>query len=216
MTVEFPHLMRLLERNQFDTIYHEHFSYFSFLTAERVFANHGITLFDVEEIDTHGGSLRLYGRHAEDPSKPVTPRVEALRQREIEEGFDRVERYLSFGEQVAATKRELLGFLIEQKGRGKSLVAYGAAAKGNTLLNYCGVGTDFLDYIVDRSPHKQGLYLPGSRIAIHPPERLRETKPDFVLILAWNLKDEVMESMRFVRDWGGRFVVPIPRIAVFE
>jgi SAM-dependent methyltransferase len=216
VTVEFPHLMRLMERNQFDTIYHEHFSYFSFLSAERVFARHGITLFDVEEIDTHGGSLRLYGRHAQDVSKPVDPRVEALRQREIAEGFDRVERYLSFAEQVAATKRELLGFLIEQKGRGKSLVAYGAAAKGNTLLNYCGVGTDLLDYVVDRSPHKQGLYLPGSRIPIHPPERLRETKPDFVVILAWNLKDEIMESVRFVRDWGGRFVVPIPRIAVFE
>jgi hypothetical protein len=212
MTVEFPHLMRMMERNQFDTIYHEHFSYFSFLSAERVFARHGITLFDVEEIATHGGSLRLYGRHTEDASKPVGPRVEALRQREIAEGFDRVERYLSFGEQVAATKRELLGFLIEQRSQGKSIVGYGAAAKANTLLNYCGVGRDFLDYTVDRSPHKQGLYLPGSRIPILPPEHMRETKPDYVLILAWNLKDEIVRSMSFVRDWGGQFVVPIPRV----
>ena len=216
VTVEFPHLMRLMEHNQFDTIYHEHFSYFSFLTVERIFATHGLTLFDVEEIDTHGGSLRIYARHAQDDSKPVGPRVEALRAREISDGFDQVERYTSFAERVAATKRALLAFLIEQKEQGKQIAAYGAAAKGNTLLNYCGIGPDFLDYIVDRSPHKQGQYLPGSRIPIVSADRLEETKPDFVLILAWNLKDEVMESMRFVREWGGRFVVPIPRIAVYE
>jgi len=216
MTVEFPHLMRLLDLNEFDTIYHEHFSYFSLLVAERIFATHGIVVFDVEELDIHGGSLRLYGRHREDTSKPVTPRVEALRAREIERGLDRVETYLPFAEQVARTKRELLTFLIEKKSQGKQLVAYGAPAKGNTLLNYCGVGPDLLDYTVDRSPHKQGCYLPGSRIPIHGPERLRETQPDYVLILAWNLKQEIVESMRFVREWGGRFVVPIPRVALVE
>ena len=216
MTVEFPHLMRLLEENQFDTIYHEHFSYFSFLTAERILAKHGIVVFDVEEIDTHGGSLRVYGRHDEDGSKPVGPRVEELRTREISKGLDRIETYLCFADRVAHTQREFLALLIDQKNQGKSMVAYGAAAKGNTLLNYCGIGTDFFDYIVDRSPHKQGLFLPGSRIPILAPERIRETRPDYVVILAWNLKDEVMESLRDVRGWGGRFVVPIPRIQVFE
>jgi 2-polyprenyl-3-methyl-5-hydroxy-6-metoxy-1,4-benzoquinol methylase len=216
VTVEFPHLMRLMEHNQFDTIYHEHFSYFSFLVVERIFATHGLVLFDVEEIPTHGGSLRIFARHAEDVSKPVSGRVEGLRAREIADGFDRVERYTDFGAQVAATKRALLAFLIEQKEQGRQIVGYGAAAKGNTLLNYCGIGPDFLDYVVDRSPHKQNQYLPGSRIPVVPAERLAETKPDFVLILAWNLKDEVMESMRHVREWGGRFVVPIPRIATYE
>lgn len=216
VTVEFPHLMRLLEKNQFDTIYHEHFSYFSFLTVERVFARHGIVVFDVEEVDTHGGSLRVYGRHEEDASKPVGPRVEELREREISKGLDRVETYLGFQEEVERTKREFLTFLIDQKNRGKCIVAYGAAAKGNTLLNYCGVGTDFIDYIVDRSPHKQGLYLPGSHIPIRAPEHILETRPDCVIILAWNLKEEIMESMSEVREWGGRFAVPIPRIEVFE
>ncbi len=216
ITIEVPHLMRLVERNQFDTIYHEHFSYFSLLVLERIFASHDLAVFDVDEIDTHGGSLRIYARHAADDSKPVHAGVAELRGREIADGFDRVDRHTSFGEQVAATKRALLSFLVEAKGQGRSIVAYGAAAKGNTLLNYCGVGTDFVDYIVDRSPHKQGLYLPGSRIPILGPEKIAETRPDYVLILAWNLKDEVMESMRHVREWGGRFVVPIPRVAVFE
>ena len=214
ITMEFPHLMQLMAHNQFDTIYHEHFSYFSFLAVEKVFARHGLTLFDVEEWPTHGGSLRIYGRHAEDAAKPVGPRVEALRGREIKAGFGSLDHYRSFGEQVGATKRQLLDFLIRAKNEGKRIVGYGAPAKGNTLLNYCGIRTDFLDYTVDRSPHKAGQYLPGSHIPIFPPDRIRETRPDYVLILPWNLKEEIMKQMAHIREWGGRFVVPIPRVEV--
>jgi SAM-dependent methyltransferase len=214
ITMEFPHLMRLMAENQFDTIYHEHFSYFSFSTVERVFASHGLTLFDVEELPTHGGSLRIYGRHADDDGKPVSERAVELRAREEGAGFGRLEHYLAFGEQVKETKRKLLTFLIDAKRRGKSIVGYGAPAKGNTLLNYCGVRSDFIDYTVDRSPHKQGHFLPGTHIPIHDPERIRETKPDYVLILPWNLKDEVMQKAGYVREWGGQFVIPIPEVTV--
>ena len=216
VTMEFPHLLRLMERNQFDTIYHEHFSYLSLTTVERVFARHELTLFDVEELPTHGGSIRVYARHAEDETKPVGPRVAAMRRTEADAGFGDLRTYGRFGEQVKQTKRKLLSFLIDAKQRGKSVVGYGAPGKGNTLLNYCGVRTDFLDYTVDRSPHKQGNYLPGSRIPIHAPEKINETKPDYVLILPWNLKDEIMRQMAHVRDWGGRFVVPIPEVIVYE
>ncbi len=215
VTIEFPHLQRLMDENQFDTIYHEHFSYFSFSTAERICAAHGLTLFDVDELPTHGGSLRIYARHAADTSRPVTERAHALRAREEAGGFSRLERYASFTEQVHETKRRLLDFLIAAKRQGKSIVGYGAPGKGNTLLNYCGIRTDFLDYTVDRNPYKHGKYTPGTHVPIHPPERIAETRPDYVLILPWNLKDEIMEQMAGIRAWGGQFVVPIPDVKVY-
>jgi SAM-dependent methyltransferase len=214
ITMEFPHVVRLMESNQFDTIYHEHFSYFSFVTVERVFAAHGLTLFDVEEIPTHGGSLRIYGRHAEDASRPVEPAIEALRTREQRAGITRMETYAAFQEHVKATKRRLLDFLIRAKREEKSVVGYGAPGKGNTLLNYCGIRTDFVDYTVDRNPYKHFKYLPGTHIPIFPPERIRETRPDYVLILPWNLKDEIVAQLSYIREWGGRFVVPIPEVEV--
>jgi len=216
ITIEFPHLMRLMAESQFDTIYHEHFSYFSFLSAERIFAAQGLVLFDVEELPTHGGSLRVYARHAEDASKPVTARAEELRRREVEAGLLRLETYAHFGEQVKETKRKLLAFLIEAKRQGKSVVGYGAPGKGNTLLNYCGIRTDFIDFTVDRSTYKQGKFLPGTRIPIHHPDRIREARPDYVLILPWNFKDEIVAQMAGIRDWGGRFVVPIPEVRVLD
>lgn len=214
ITMEFPHLLRLMLENQFDTIYHEHFSYFSFLTVEKVFARHGLTLFDVDELPTHGGSLRIYARHAEDGSKPDGERMEDLKRRERGAGLERLETYAGFAEQVKETKRNLLEFLIAVKRAGKTVAGYGAPAKGNTLLNYCGIRTDFLDYTVDRSPHKQGKFLPGTHIPVFHPDHIRETRPDYLLILPWNIKDEVMEQMAFVREWGGRFVVPIPKVEV--
>ncbi len=215
VTIEFPHLMRLMEENQFDTIYHEHFSYFSFITAEKIFAAHGLVLFDVEEIPTHGGSLRIYARHAEDESRPVCERVRELRDRELQAGFSRLETYSTFGEKVHETKRKLLEFLIAAKRDGKSIVGYGAPGKGNTLLNFCGIRTDFIDYTVDRNTYKQGKFLPGTHIPIHHPDRIRETKPDYVMILPWNFKDEIMSQIAYIREWGGRFVVPIPEVRVW-
>ena len=215
ITMEFPHLLQLMQYNQFDTIYHEHFSYFSFLAVEQVFARHGMRLFDVEELSTHGGSLRIYACHDQDISKPVSARAEALKAREGAEGFGQLNHYLSFGPQVEETKRKLLAFLISAKDRKKHVVGYGAPAKGNTLLNYCGVRTDLLDYTVDRSPHKQGHYLPGVHLPIYAPERIRETRPAYVLILPWNLREEVMQQMAFIREWGGSFVVPIPEVKVY-
>ncbi len=215
ITMEFPHLLKLMQENQFDTIYHEHFSYFSFLTVEKVFAAHGLTLFDVEELPTHGGSLRIHGRPAEDASRPVTSAVEGLRSREKAAGLTELATYRKFEDQVRLTKRNLLEFLIEAKRAGKTIVGYGAAAKGNTLLNYCGIRSDFIDYVVDRNPHKQGLYLPGSHLAIHDPEKIRETKPDYLLILPWNLRTEVADQCSFIREWGGKFVVPIPGVEIF-
>jgi hypothetical protein len=216
VTIEFPHLLRLMQENQFDTIYHEHFSYFSLLTAERLFERHDLVLFDVEELSTHGGSLRIYGRHRDDASKPVTARVTGLRCREETAGLTRMETYGQFGEQVQRTKWQLLDFLIGARRDGKSVVGYGAPGKGNTLLNYCGIRTDFLAYTVDKNPYKQGKYTPGTRIPIFAPERIFETKPDFVLILPWNFKDEIVRQMAGIRDWGGRFVVPIPEARVLE
>lgn len=215
ITMEFPHLMRLMEQNQFDTIYHEHFSYLSFFTVEKVFAAHGLTLFDVEELFTHGGSLRIYARHAEDSSKPVGPRVAELRTREEAAGFARLETYSRFAEQVKETKRKLLEFLIHAKQSRKKIVGYGAPGKGNTLLNYCAIRTDFLDYTVDRSPHKQGKFCPGTRIPIYSPDRIRETRPDYLLILPWNLKDEIIQQTAYIREWGGQFVVPIPEVTIY-
>ncbi|MDF0672722.1 MAG: class I SAM-dependent methyltransferase [Nitrospira sp.] len=216
VTIEFPHLMRLMHENQFDTIYHEHFFYFSLMSAERVFAAHGLALFDVEELPTHGGSLRIYGRHADDETQPVTERYWELMRREKEVGFDRVETYALFGEQVKETKRKLLEFLIEAKRKGKTIAGYGAPGKGNTLLNYCGIRQDFIDFTVDRNTYKQGKYLPGTRIPIFAPEKIRETKPDYVLILPWNFKDEIMDQVSYIREWGGQFVVPIPEVRVYS
>jgi SAM-dependent methyltransferase len=210
ITMEFPHLLRLVDEVQFDTIYHEHFSYFSFTTVRRAFDAHGLVLFDVEELPTHGGSLRIYARHREDESKPVSARVDELLAREREAGYERLETYLGFSERVRTAKRRLLAFLVEAKDRGASIVGYGAPAKGNTLLNYCGIGTDFVDYTVDRNPHKQGKLLPGSRVPIRAPEEIARTKPDLVLILPWNIHREVIAQMAQIRNWGGRFVVPVP------
>jgi SAM-dependent methyltransferase len=215
-TGEIQHLMRLMESNQFDTIYHEHFCYHTFVTLEKIFAAHGLTLFDVEEVPTHGGSLRVYARHVEDQSKPVGDRAIELRDREIAAGFTTIERYTNFDEQVRETKRKLLDFLIKAKREGKTVAGYGAPGKGNTLLNYCGIRADFLDYTVDRNPYKHGKFLPGTHIPIYPPTKIEETKPDYVLILPWNFKDEIMTQMRGIRDWGGQFVVPIPEIMVYD
>lgn len=216
ITMEFPHLQRLIEGNQFDTIYHEHFSYLSFTTVEQVFAAHGLVLFDVEELPTHGGSLRIFARHAAHTALPVGPAVAALRQRELELGYRGLERYRGFGQQVQRTKHELLAFLIEAKRQGKRIVGYGAPGKGNTLLNYCGIRTDFLDFTVDANPYKQGKYTPGTRIPILAPEALRQARPDYVLILPWNLQEEIRAQAAYIREWGGRFVVPIPSVKVFE
>lgn len=215
ITMEFPHLEKLMKDNQFDTIYHEHFSYFSFTTVEQVFAKHGLTIFDVKELPTHGGSLRIYARHVENNLREVSDSVKRLRDREKNNGFTMLDIYRDFGEKVRETKRKLLDYLIRLKREGKHIVGYGAPAKGNTLLNYCGIRTDFIDYTVDISPHKQGLYLPGTHIPVHPPDRIEETRPDYILILPWNLKDEIMQQVSYIRDWEGRFIVPIPEVTLY-
>jgi hypothetical protein len=215
ITMEFPHLFRLMAENQFDTIYHEHFSYLSFYSVRRVFASSGLTLFDVEELPTHGGSLRIFARHEEDSSKPVSARATELYERELRDGVNRIEAYAPFAERVKETKRATLEFLIEAKRAGKTVAGYGAPGKGNTLLNYCGIRQDFLDYTVDRSPHKQGRYTPGTHIPILAPEKIRETRPDYIFILPWNLKDEIASQLNYVREWGAQFVIPIPRVSIF-
>ena len=216
VTMEFPHLMRLMQENQFDTIYHEHFSYFSFSTVNRVFAHHGLTIFDVEELSTHGGSLRIYASKANSDNRAVSIRAKELLRRELDMGVESVEFYTKFDEQVRETKRALLDFLITVKRDGKSIVGYGAPGKGNTLLNYCGIRQDFLDYTVDRNPHKQGTFTPGTRIPILDPSVISETRPDYILILPWNLSREIRESMVHVREWGCRFLVPIPKLQVLD
>jgi SAM-dependent methyltransferase len=216
VTIEFPHLLRLMEENQFDTIYHEHFSYFSFITAEQIFTAHGIVLYDVEEISTHGGSLRIFGCLARPGSHPITERVTELKRREERAGLTTIEHYSSFEAQVKETKRKLLKFMIQAKDEGKSIAGYGAPGKGNTLLNYCGIRTDFIDYTVDRNTYKQGKFLPGTHIPIFSPQKILETKPDYVLILPWNFRDEIMEQMAFIREWGGQFVTPIPEVRVYQ
>jgi 2-polyprenyl-3-methyl-5-hydroxy-6-metoxy-1,4-benzoquinol methylase len=216
ITMEFPHLQQLIEHVQFDTIYHEHFSYFSFLTVERVFAANGLVIFDVEELPTHGGSLRIYGRRADSDHEPVTDRVTDLGARERAAGYAELDIYRAFAERVKATKREVLRFFIDAKEAGASIAGYGAPAKGNTLLNYCGIGADLLDYTVDLSPHKQGKFLPGTHIPILAPEEIARTRPDYLFILPWNLRDEIIDQMSHVRDWGGRFVVRTPEFEVIE
>jgi SAM-dependent methyltransferase len=213
-TIEFPHLLKTIEGNQFDQVYHEHFSYFSGLTADRIFAAHGMRIFEVDELSTHGGSLRIYACHANDDSHPMDTSVSELLCRERAAGLHRLETYAGFANRVRVTKRKLLSFLIEAKSGNKSLAGYGAPGKGNTLLNYCGIRADFLDYTVDRNPYKHGKYLPGTHIPICPPERIFETKPDYVLILPWNLKEEIVSQLHGIRSWGARFVVPIPEVSV--
>jgi SAM-dependent methyltransferase len=214
VTIEFPHLLQLFEQNQFDTIYHEHFCYFSLISAEAIFAAHGMTIFDVEELWTHGGSLRIYARPSADESRPVSDRVLALRQREIDAGFRDIATYTAFELRVRETKRKLLELLVEAKRAGKTIVGYGAPGKGNTLLNYCGIRRDFIDFTVDMNPYKQGRYLPGTHIPIYAPERIDEVKPDYIFILPWNFKDEILEQLSYVREWGAQFIVPIPEATV--
>jgi len=216
ITIEFPHLMRLMADNQFDTIYHEHFSYFSLVSVEKIFETHGLTIFDVDEIPTHGGSLRIYARHTKDTSRPVTDRLTGLRKREVDAGFLRLDHYFDFAQQVKETKRKLLEFLIAAKRAGKTIAGYGAPGKGNTLLNFCGIRTDFIDYTVDRNTYKQGKFLPGTHIPILTPDNIRKTKPDYVFILPWNFKDEIMEQQAYIREWGGKFIVPIPEVKVYD
>jgi SAM-dependent methyltransferase len=214
VTLEFPHLLTLIAQRQFDTIYHEHFSYFSFLAARRALAAHGLRVFDVERLSTHGGSLRIYACHLDD-SRAEAERVHALAAEEQATGLERLETYRDFAEGVRAVKRDLVEFLIERKRNGETIIGYGAPAKGNTLLNYCGIGTDFVDYTVDRNPHKQGRYLPGTHIPIRAVDAVRETKPDLLFVLTWNLIDEIMEQMAFVREWGGRFLVTTPELRIY-
>ena len=216
ITMEFPHLMQLMARNEFDTIYHEHFSYLSFTTVEAVFAAHGLALYDVEELPTHGGSLRIYACHTEDSWKPISQRARDLKSREKAAGFTRLDTYLSFPEKVKETKRKLLDFLIRAKREGKAVAAYGAPGKAVTLLNYCGVRSDFIEYTVDVSPYKQGLFMPGIHIPIFHPDKIKETKPDYVVILPWNLKDEIMRQMAHIGEWGAEFVVPIPEVTLYS
>jgi hypothetical protein len=214
ITMEFPHLICLIAENQFDTIYHEHFSYLSFTIVRGIFATHGLRIFDVEELPTHGGSLRVYGCHAEANTKSISSKVAMLLERETDWGIASLASYQAFRKKVEATKHQILQFLIETKKAGKSVAGYGAPGKGNTLLNYCGIRADFLEYTVDRNPYKQGKYTPGTRIPILAPEHIRETKPDFLFILPWNLKDEIIAQNAYIREWGGRFVVPIPEVCV--
>jgi len=214
ITLEFPHLLRLIAETQFDTIYHEHFSYFSALTVDRIASHHGLQFYDVERLPTHGGSLRVYLGHT--GSQTRSDSVARVLADERAAGLDRLETYRAFGDQVRTAKRKLLSFLIDARNAGQTVVGYGAPAKGNTLLGYCGVGPDLLDYTVDRSPHKQGLLLPGTGIAVEAPEKIFETKPDFVLILPWNIRDEIVGKMAGIGAWGGRFVIPIPEPTILE
>jgi hypothetical protein len=215
LTLEFPHLLRLIEKNEFDTIYHEHFSYFSLLTTARIFEAHGLKVFDVESLPTHGGSLRVYGCLAEDSTRRVEPVVRELIAEEERAGLSSSVGYESFAGQAKETKIALVEFLLTAARQGKSVAAYGAPGKSATLLHYCGIGKDLIAYTVDRSPHKQGRFLPGSHIPICHPDRISETKPDYVVILPWNLKDEIIEQLQFIREWGGKFVVPIPKVAIY-
>jgi SAM-dependent methyltransferase len=216
ITMEFPHLLRLIKENQFDTIYHEHFSYFSLGTVEKIFRSHNLVLFDVEELPTHGGSLRIYARHGDNDKTEITQKVGFIKAAEKSVGLQSLPYYLSFQERVRETKLKILEFLIDAKRRGKSVAGYGAPGKGNTLLNYCGIRTDFIDYVVDRNPYKQGKFLPGTQIPVHKPEKIAETRPDFVVVMPWNFKDEIMKQISFIREWGAKFVVFIPSVTVYD
>jgi hypothetical protein len=215
ITLEFPHLERLIDQNQFDTIYHEHFSYFSFVTIDRLAKFHGLKVFDVERLSTHGGSLRVYLCRTEAPYTP-SREVDALLAHERQSGFEDIRTYTKFSAKVHRTKRQLLSFLIELKERGAKVCGYGAPGKGNTLLNYCAIGTDFLDFTVDRNPYKHGLYTPGMHIPIHPVSAIDDARPDYLLVLPWNLKQEIIGQMRHVGDWGCKFIVAIPKVEVID
>ena len=214
VTMEFPHLMQLVDNNQFDTIYHEHFSYLSFTTVQKIFASQGLVLFDVDEIPTHGGSLRIYAKHAEDSSKAISPNVEKLLQKETAKGMNGLAYYDNFQQKALQVKLDLTDFLIQQKRAGKKVAAYGAAAKGNTLLNYCGIKNDLIEFVVDANPHKQNKYLPASHIPVMNEQYLKDRQPDFVIILPWNLKDEITAQLSYIKTWGGQFVVPIPALQI--
>ena len=214
ITMEFPHLMQLVENNQFDTIYHEHFSYLSFYCVSRIFESQGLVMFDVEEVSTHGGSLRIFAKHREDSSKEISPNVGVLLSKEIERGMTNLRWYSGFNQKALKVKLDLISFLVKQKNGTKKVAAYGAAAKGNTLLNYCGVKNDLVDYVVDANPSKQNKFLPASHIPVKNETFLKHDKPDFILILPWNLKDEIMEQLSYAKDWGAKFVIPIPELQI--
>ena len=216
ITMEFPHLMQLVDNNQFDTIYHEHFSYLSFYTVKQIFEAAGLEMFDVEELPTHGGSLRIYAKHKEDGSKDISASVAAILQKEIDKGINDLEYYTNFQQRALKVKLDLTEFLINQKKAGKKVAAYGAAAKGNTLLNYCGIKNDLIDFVVDANPHKQNKFLPASHIPVIDEQYLKDAKPDFVIILPWNLKDEIIQQLSYINDWGGKFVIPIPEVKVID
>ena len=215
ISLEFPYLMNLILENQFDTIFHEHFSYLSFITVSHIATAHGLAIFDVEELPTHGGSLRIFLKHSDNQNNPATERVKALEDREVRAGFNTMEVYSSFSRRVQETKHKLLKYLIQVKSDGHSIAGYGAPGKGCVLLNYCGIRSDFIDYTVDRNPHKQGYCMPGVHIPIYHPDKIKQTKPNFLLILPWNLKFEIMEQMAFIREWGGQFITPIPEVKVY-
>jgi SAM-dependent methyltransferase len=215
LTLEFPHLLRLIELNEFDTIYHEHFSYFSIISTIKIMEAHGLRVFDVEELKSHGGSLRVFACRADSRTHSTAPNVQRVLNDETAAKLDRVEGYESFAQRVKETKLEFVDFLVNAARQGKKVCGYGAPGKSATLLHYCGIGKDLIEYTVDRSLHKQGRHLPGSRIPIYHPDHIRETRPDYIVILPWNLKDEIIQQLQFVKDWGGQFVVPIPRLAVY-
>jgi hypothetical protein len=214
VTMEFPHLLQLIQNSQFDTIYHEHFSYLSLYTVKQIFESQGLELFDVDELSTHGGSLRIYAKHKEDETKAISSNVQALLDKEIQNGITDIEAYAGFSEKAKKVKLDLLDFLIEQNRNNKKVAAYGAAAKGNTLLNYCGVKSDMIEFVVDANPHKQGKYLPASHIPVLNEECLKDAKPDYVIILPWNLKDEITKQLDYIKSWGGKFVIPVPSLQV--
>lgn len=214
ITMEFPHLMQLVQYNQFDTIYHEHFSYLSLLAVQQIFSKHSLTIFDVEEITTHGGSLRIFAKHANNTSHIVTPAVASLQQKEIVAGMNTMEYYRNFQQKINKVKNDFISFLIEANKQGKKIAAYGAAAKGNTLLNYCGIKTDLIDFVVDANPHKQNKYLPGSHIPVVAEQMIKDVKPDYIIIFPWNIKDEIMEQLSYVRTWGAKFVIAIPALEI--
>jgi len=214
ITLEFPHLLKLIELNEFDTIYHEHFSYFSLLSTIEIMKAHGLRVFDVEELKSHGGSLRVFACRDESTTHPLSPNVGKVLKDERDGNLDRIEGYEAFARQVKETKYALVEFLVNAARQGKKVAGYGAPGKSATLLHYCGIGKDLIEYTVDRSPYKQGRFLPGTRIPIFHPDRIQETKPDYVVILPWNLKDEIMAQLQFIREWGGSFIVPIPKVSV--
>jgi 2-polyprenyl-3-methyl-5-hydroxy-6-metoxy-1,4-benzoquinol methylase len=214
ITMEFPHLLQLIQQNQFDTIYHEHFSYLSLYTIQKIFGAQGLTIFDVEELPTHGGSLRIYAKHTENTAEVVTGRVQSLLQKELEHGINKLEAYKNFQQRVFNVKLDILQFLIEQKKKGKRVAAYGAAAKGNTLLNYCGIKHDLIEFVVDANPNKQNKYLPASHIPVVNEQVLKEARPDYVMILPWNIKEEIMNQLNYIREWNGKFIIAIPSLNI--